>query len=227
MALTSRYAALAFRLAAIGLILTGLIRLTGVFSGETSWVMLVFYTTQSNLLCLGWMVFLAAVTLRDLRRHGPRGVCQPWPRLAAMVMMAITVTMAIYLVVLAPATFRQGGEGYVPFTLTDDLIHIITPCLLIADWFLFSPKGRLRLFDPVLWAIPPYIYLLFVFIWAVAGLTFGSGRRYPYPFLDVQAHGAGGVILQVAVLTVTLVAFGYIYVVADKLLARAARRGAA
>ncbi|MDR1431780.1 MAG: Pr6Pr family membrane protein [Propionibacteriaceae bacterium] len=220
MAVKSRRFALAFRLISIALIVTGLVRLVGLFGTGWSWSAFVFYTTQSNVVCLIWMLAMAATTTRDIIRDGPQGIPTPWPRLGAAVMMAITVTMLIYLVILAPSTFIQGGEGYQPFTLTDDLIHIVTPCLIIADWFLFSPKGRLRAYDPVLWAILPYCYLFFAFTWPLLGGDFGKGRRYPYPFMDVEANGIGGVALQIAILTVTLIGFGYLYLFADKMIAR-------
>jgi hypothetical protein len=226
MRFASRPVALVFRLVTIGLIVTGLVRLIGLFSGGAAWVAFTFYTTLSNVLCLAWMILLVGATIRDMAKDGPKGVALPWPRLGAMVMMAITVTMLIYLVVLVPAVFVQSGGDYQPFTLTDDLIHIVTPCLVTADWFLFAPKGRLRLFEPVLWGIPPYLYLLFAFAWPALGGDFGDGKPYPYPFMDVAALGVGGVAAQILVLTVSLVAFGYIYVLADKLLAWAGRRRA-
>ncbi|MDR2565366.1 MAG: Pr6Pr family membrane protein [Bifidobacteriaceae bacterium] len=227
MVVTRRYAALAFRLAAMVSITTGLVRLVWLFGSGLSGAAFLYYTTLSNVLVLVWMAVMAAITVKDIARDGPRGVSAPWPRLGAAVMMAITVTMLIYLFVLAPAAFKQSGSDYVPFTLTDDLIHIVTPCLAIADWFLFAPKGCLRLYDPPLWAIIPYIYLAFAFTWSALGGTFGVGGHYPYSFMDVGEYGLGGVALQILVLTVTLVAFGYIYVLADKLLARRARGRAA
>ncbi|MDR2379276.1 MAG: Pr6Pr family membrane protein [Bifidobacteriaceae bacterium] len=224
MAITQRYVALVFRMAAVVLIATGLARLIGLFGDDPVWSTFAFYTTQSNVLVLVWMLVMVGVTIGDIVRHGPRGGAAPWPRLGAAVMMAITVTMVIYLVILAPTFYVQGDSVYVPFTLTDDLIHIVTPCLAIADWFLFAPKGRLRWFDPPLWAIIPYAYLTFAFLWPALGGDFGEGRRYPYPFMDVAANGVGGVALQILVLSVTLIAFGYVFVVADWLLGRASRR---
>ncbi|MDR1428134.1 MAG: Pr6Pr family membrane protein [Bifidobacteriaceae bacterium] len=226
MAVSNRIGALIYRLVAVCLIAAGLVRLVGLFDGGFSGGAFVFYTTQSNVLSLIWMATMAAMTAWAIVRDGPRGSCAPAPRLGATAMMAITVTMIVYLVVLAPAAFQQDSD-YRPFTLTDDLIHIITPCLVIADWFAFSPKGRLRLFDPVLWAGPPYAYLAFVFIWAATGHDFGEGRSYPYSFVDVDAHGVGGVAVQIGVLSVALIGFGYGYLAADRALARAARRRAA
>ena len=224
MAISQRYVALVFRLCAVVLIATGLVRLLGLFGGGLSGGAFLYYTTQSNVLVLVWMIAMIVVTIRGIARSGFKGSAEPWPRLGAAVMMAITVTMQIYLVVLAPAAFTQSGGDYVPFTLTDDLIHIVTPCLAIADWFLFAPKGRLRLYDPPLWAILPYTYLAFAFTWSALGGRFGGAGRYPYPFMDVETHGVVGVALKLLVITGTLIAFGYVFVLADKLMGRAARR---
>lgn len=224
MAFTYRPAALLFRITAVGVIATGLVRLVDVFGDEPGWSALLFYTGQSNVLCLVWMAIMAAVTVRDLGRDGTRGLSSPWPRLSAAVMMAITVTMLVYLVLLAPEAFQQSGGDYRPFGLTDNLVHIITPCLIIADWLWWAPKGRLRVHDPLLWAIPPYAYLGWAFAFSASGGMFGPDRRSPYPFMDVDLHGVGGVAAWIAAITVALVTFGFVYLGLDRALAR--RQGA-
>ncbi|WP_172979868.1 Pr6Pr family membrane protein [Agromyces agglutinans] len=225
MSIPFRYAALVYRVVSVILIAIGLARVLGLVRGTPVWGALTFYTTLSNVLCLVWMLVLVVATIRDLRVEGPRGLSTPSPRFGGAVMEAITVTMLIYLVVLVPSAFVQAGD-YEPFTLTDNLIHIITPCLLIGDWLLFSPKGRFRWVDPLLWALIPYAYLVYAFTWSALGGTFGNVGRYPYPFMNVDELGIGGVAWQIVVLTVALVAVGYVYVVLDRLLARAAAKRA-
>lgn len=222
-ACSSRVLALGFRIAALVIITTGIVRITGILTPDPSWNALLFYTVLSNLLCLGWVVLLVVRTLRDLRRSGTRGLSTPSARWSGAVMMAITVTMLVYLVVLVPSAFVQGGD-YRPFSLTDNLIHIVTPCLLIADWLLFVPKGRLRWTDPLLWALIPYAYLAFALVYGGLGGEFLPGRTYPYPFLDVATHGVGGVVIRVLVLSVVLVGVGYVYVAIDRLLGRMVAR---
>ena len=214
-ALTWRLAALSFRILALALVLTGLVRITGVFTPDPSWGALRYYTVLSNLLCLVWLGALIVRTLRDIAASGPRGHSTPSARWSGAVMMAITVTLLVYLVVLVPATFQQEGD-YVPFSLTDNLIHIITPALLILDWLLFVPKGRLRWVDPLLWALIPYAYLAYALIYGGLGGEFLPGQNYPYPFLDVATHGVGGVALWILALTVALVGIGYIFVAFDR-----------
>lgn len=219
-ALTSRYGALVFRIATLAVIIAGVVRITGVFTSEPTWGALRYYTVLSNLLCLVWVVLLIIRTMRDISATGPRGHSTPSARWSGAVMMAITVTMLVYLVVLVPATFQQEGD-YVPFSLTDNLIHIITPILLIADWLLFVPKGQLRWTDPPLWALIPYAYLAYAIVYGSMGGEFADGKNYPYPFLNVAELGVGGVALWIVVLSVALIGFGYLYVALDRLLARA------
>ncbi|MEV4775473.1 Pr6Pr family membrane protein [Microbacterium sp. LWH12-1.2] len=217
-AISVRPLALAYRVVAVALIATGLIRITGMFSGSPEWGSLLFYTVLSNLLCLVWMLLLIIRTVRDLRQEGHRGASTPSARWSGAVMMAITVTMLIYLVVLVPAAFQQPGD-YELFSFTDNLIHIITPCLLIGDWLLFVRKGAFRWIDPLLWALIPYAYLVFGFAAGAAGVEFYPGQTYPYPFMNVGALGIGGTALWIAGLTVALVGVGYLYVAVDRALA--------
>lgn len=224
MFLAARHIALGYRILASAVILWGLVRVTGIFDGRFSGFQLLYFTVLSNILCLVWFMVLAVVTGRDLTRDGARGPAAPWPRFGGAVMMAITVTMLIYLVVLVPEAFTQGS-GYTPFTLTDNLIHIVAPVLTIIDWLLFTPKGSFRWYDPPLWAIIPYLYLVFAFTYGAAGGTFGAGgSHYPYPFMSVERHGVGGVALWIIGLTVALEAVAYVYVVIDRLLGVAASR---
>jgi uncharacterized membrane protein YhaH (DUF805 family) len=221
-AINARPVALVYRIIALALILTGIIRYSDVLSGSPDWSTLLFYTMVSNLIALFWMLLLVVRTVRDLGRSGTRGTSTPSPRWSAAVMMAVTVTMLIYLIVLVPTRFQDGDGGI--FSLTDNLIHIVTPCLMIGDWLLFVPKGMLRRFDPLLWPLIPYAYLTFAFVFGALGGEFTPGQKYPYPFMDLDVLGLGGVALWIAALTVALVAVGFVYLLIDRILAALARR---
>lgn len=217
--------AFAYRALASFLILLGIARVAGLWSATPTWSSFLYYTVLSNVLCLVWMVWSAIVTVRDAEAKGWYGYSTPSARGEAAVMEAITVTMLIYLFVLAPALFTQPG-AYQPFTLTDNLVHIVTPVLVIVDWLLFIPKGEIKPYDPLLWALIPYSYLAFAFIYSAAGGRF-DGNTVPYPFMDASVHGVGGVIAWIVGLTVALVGVGYGYYGLDRLLARVGRRRAA
>lgn len=220
MAVPLRTIAFPYRAVASFVILLGIARVSGLWSGTPSWDSFLYYTVLSNVLCLVWMVWSAIVTVRDAQAKGWYGFSTPSARGEAAVMEAITVTMLIYLFVFAPALFTQPG-AYEPFTLTDNLVHIITPILVIVDWLLFIPKGKIKPYDPLLWALIPYAYLVFAYTYSAFGGTF-AGQRVPYPFMNVEIHGVGGVILWIVGLTIALVGVGYLYYGLDRMLARIA-----
>jgi hypothetical protein len=219
-----RRLALGFRILAAVVAGWGIGRITGIFDGNVTGVQFLYFTVLSNILCLVWFVVLVVDTGRDLARKGPRGASAPLPRFSGAVMMAITVTMLIYLIVLVPEAFTQN-TGYTPFTLTDDLIHIVTPIMAILDWLLFLPKGTFRWYDPPLWALIPYAYLVFAFVYGAVGGTFGGGTRYPYPFMEVDRLGVGGVAAWLVALSIALEIVAFVYVGIDRMLGVAARRG--
>lgn len=221
-ALNSRPVALVYRILALAVIVTGAIRHSDVLTGAPNWTTLLFYTMVSNLLCLVWVVLLVVRTARDLRQSGPSGTSTPSARASGAVMMAITVTMLIYLVVLVPTRFADGDSDI--FSLTDNLIHIITPLLVFVDWLLFVPKGSFRWVDPLLWTLIPYAYLVWAFVYGAVGGEFTPGQKYPYPFMDVDALGVGGVAQWIVALTLALVVVGLVFVVIDRALAALARR---
>lgn len=211
-----------YRLIALAIIVTGVIRHSDVLTGTPNATTLLFYTMVSNLLCLVWVALLVVRTARDLRRAGTSGTSTPSPRASGAVMMAITVTMLIYLVVLVPARFADGDSDI--FSLTDNLIHIITPLLVIVDWLIFVPKGEFRWIDPLLWTLVPYAYLVWAFAYGALGGEFTPGQKYPYPFMDVDVLGVGGVTQWIVALTLALIVVGLVFVAIDRTLAALARR---
>lgn len=211
-----------YRLIALAIIVTGVTRHSDVLTGTPNATTLLFYTMVSNLLCLVWVALLVVRTARDLRRAGTSGTSTPSPRASGAVMMAITVTMLIYLVVLVPARFADGDSDI--FSLTDNLIHIITPLLVIVDWLIFVPKGEFRWIDPLLWTLIPYAYLVWAFAYGALGGEFTPGQKYPYPFMDVDVLGVGGVTQWIVALTLALIVVGLVFVAIDRTLAALARR---
>ncbi len=117
--------------------------------------------------------------------------------------------------------------NYRPFTLSDVLVHYITPLMALADWLLFDPKGRYRWFHPFAWLSLPLAYQLFAVIRApfITAPT-PSGSRYPYLFIDIDALG-WGVVLWPLGMAAGLVALGYALYGINHLLGRLATRAQA
>lgn len=223
--IANRAVALVYRLVAVVSAVAGLSLLLDLGTGRPDWGAFLYYTGMSNLLCLVWLTAGLVTAIRGLRREGTIGSATSHPRTGAAVMMAITVTMLIYLTMLEPPHSPNVLDWFQQYDATNLLVHIATPCLVVLDWFLFAPKGRLRWFDPLLWLLIPLGYLGFSWLWAAAGGRFGDERdRVPYPFLDVEANGIEALLITLGILLVALSVVGYLYLGLDRLLARVPSR---
>ncbi len=167
--IANRAVALVYRLVAVVSAVAGLSLLLDLGTGRPDWGAFLYYTGMSNLLCLVWLTAGLVTAIRGLRREGTIGSATSHPRTGAAVMMAITVTMLIYLTMLEPPHSPNVLDWFQQYDATNLLVHIATPCLVVLDWFLFAPKGRLRWFDPLLWLLIPLGYLGFSWLWAAAG----------------------------------------------------------
>ena len=197
--------------------LFGLLLVFGVFDGRFSISMLRFFTVLSNLLCV--VYFTADIVY--IVKYKEEGTPPVWfPALKGITTMAITVTLLVAHYILGMRFTMADSRG-----LTLLITHYVVPILTIADWLLFDPKGLMTFRSPLLWAIGPLVYFAYAMIAARTGDGIGyGGSRYPYPFMDVDKLGWGTVLLTVLVLTVFFIALGYIWVLIDKGLAKAAYR---
>ena len=77
---------------------------------------------------------------------------------------------------------------------------------------------------PFLWGIFPSAYFVYTMIRArVSSFRFYNGSPYPYAFMDVDALGWGKVLLIFLGMAAAFLAFGYVLVWLDHLLARRRR----
>lgn len=212
------------RIATVFVAVWALWLLLGVGTPQFSLAGFAYYTSLTNLLGLVWALIVLGVTVGRVTRSGWRGSASVAPRTGAAVAAAIFITMLIYLVILAPTAFTMD-TGYEPFTLSDNLVHIVVPTLVILDWALYAKKGQLRWFDPLLWALIPYSYMAFALIRPVLSeAPLPHGGNYPYPFLNVDELGAGGVAAGIAWLSVAIFTILFLFVALDRWLGRLARR---
>jgi len=149
-----------------------------------------FFTIQSNLLLGGTVLMLAlqpdrpqSTLFRTLRLNG---------------VLCIAVTGIVYHAVLAQSDDLHGWAS-----VANLLLHTAAPILGVLGWLLFGPRGFTdrRI---VTWS------LVFPLAWLVFTLVRGAFVGfYPYPFVNVDEHGYGRVLLNcllVAVLFLALAA---------------------
>jgi hypothetical protein len=157
---------------------------------------LVFFTDQSNIAVAAYFTFAllwaAAAALRPGIARGPAGR-RPGPAreagwLRGAVTLYIIITGLVYHVVLAtdknPLSLLTGRVDQ-PAGIATFLLHYTVPVMALTDFLLACRGGAYRWRYAAYWLCYPLAYLAFVLIRG-AFFTVGS---YPYPFVDVTAHG--------------------------------------
>lgn len=149
-----------------------------------------YFTIQSNLLLGGTALVLA---LQPSRSGGDL-----FTTLRLNGVLCIAVTGIVYHAVLAGTDDLHGWASVANF-----LLHTAAPVAGVLGWLLFGPRG-LTDWRIVGWSIVyPVLWLVFTL---VRGAFVGF---YPYPFVNVDEHGYGRVLLNcllVAVLFLALAA---------------------
>lgn len=218
--MNGRYFSIGYKVLFIILCMWGLSLILGLERGEIRWQVLNYYTIQSNILCLLYMMYALSQDFVSSRSNSQ--ILNRMARVESMVMFCITVTMLIYNFILAPIQFSMGQSDRV-FSVSNLLVHYIIPLMMIGDWLLFGRKGSIGRYDPFLWLTPPYLYFIFILIRAQwFGLIPGTSSRYPYPFMNIDTLGWQQVGINATVLTLIFLLLGYTYRGIDRLLSRRA-----
>lgn len=162
-----------------------------------------FFTILSNLLVAFTTTFALMrkpSSLRDFfagdRVRGAAALC-------------IGITLGIYFFVLASTWAPQGAQW-----LADVTLHYAVPVLYLAWWGACTMHGGLQWTDVLRWLVFPLIYLSLVLLrgaWL---------HEYPYPFLEVDALGIGGVARNSIGIGALFLGFGIALVALDRLLRR-------
>lgn len=175
--------------------------------------MLIYYWTfLTNLSNLGLiLVYLSDLTRwrwLDWFRH---------PVTRAGMAGIMTLVMFFYHFMLAP-TLPEVPQA---ITISNILLHYVTPILYLAWWATLGTHGTLRLRDVPVMLVPGLSYVAYVL---VRGLIAGE---YPYTILDPTfaipghpAQGYLGVAIGVGVLVVLVAIFDLLLVGIDSLIAR-------
>ncbi|WP_152364064.1 Pr6Pr family membrane protein [Microlunatus speluncae] len=155
-----------------------------------------YFTIQSNVLAV-----VAAVSL--VLRSDRDGAFWRVLRLDAVVGMITTGIVHWFL--LRPLLDLTGWS-----LITDKLLHVVAPILVLACWIAFGPRPRIDLRTGLLALIWPIGWLVLIMVQgAVSGW-------YPYPFLDVTTHGVGPVAVVIAAVTVGMIVIGLLAAVAER-----------
>lgn len=213
-----RLFALIYRLIAVVVTIMGILVTVGAFGGiAASTQAFLYYTVQSNILALALFIYLVSKSGYDLIKNGRFGSAGYAPRLEAMVMIAITLTMLVFWGMLAPLAGNMWG--YLS-SFGNLAVHTFVPILVIVDYMLFPDSGHLTRRDPWLCLIIPYTYFLASTILGFTGAATYTGfggepSRFPYFFIDFDQQG-WFVAVWVILLTAIFVGLMYLILYLDK-----------
>lgn len=182
----------------------------------------IFFTVQSNAI----LVAVVGYELIAMARHK-----SPLPLpIKGAATLYILITGLVYNIILAPTVHVAPGTVTVPIigrTPSNVLLHIVTPTLALLDWLLFETHTALRWRTALLWLAYLFGYLGFVLIRGLlidASLVSSNGTRYPYPFVNVDRIGYGGVAVNTALYASAFWLLGLVLIALNQWLARRTAR---
>lgn len=122
-----------------------------------------------------------------------------WRALRLDAVVLILTAGVVHFLFLRPLLDLHGAD-----LLADRLLHMVVPVLGVAGWLLFGPRARAAASDIAPFLVVPVFWL---------GYTLARGEVvewYPYPFIDVNEHGYGVVLVNCAgvALLVLVIAYG-------------------
>jgi hypothetical protein len=161
--------------------------------------LLTLFTFQSNIayaLYAAWTARLPAVPVIK----------------GALTLYVVLSGLVFHLVLNNPHTpFYAGPFHFRPAeAVGNQLLHTVLPLLAVADWLVFERRGRYRWRYALYWLAGPLAYL---------GYALARGAvvdTYPYPFLDPDRLGAGGVALSALALAAVFGLLGLLFVRIDR-----------
>lgn len=218
MCVKNRLIALFYRICALGLGLYAIIYDFGIFEGEFKAINLFYFTIISNLFCLGLFAALIVKTIHDISKNGIHGTSSISPHIKGGILISILLTMSVYHFILIPYALKINP--YQTLKTTDIILHYCMPVLTLFDWLLFDKKKGFRWYDPFIWTIGPYLYIIFVFIQAsfpIADRINSHINTYIYEFLDVSLLGGNAVFFNIFSLTIVFILVGYLIYGVDRI----------
>ena len=179
----------------------------------------IYFTNLSNYLAAGIML----AELIQTARKRDDGFVTVAPRLRFISMLGLVLTFLVFNLLLARDPARDPALNYKVECL---LCHIVLPVMYVIDWLMFYEHGKVRWTWPVLSALYPIAYLIYVFAHA-ALWRFGSGVMnhagaapviYPYFFLNPEKVGINGVAMWICALLIGFILGGFLFLLVDRLM---------
>ena len=186
--------------------------LINVIKTKSVSAILSYFTLQSNILCFA---FFASIVFMELRKKNYKS--DVYYLVKGGITIAILVTGLTYLFALSPTGFCMDFQQktLANKTISNLLVHVVSPILVTLDYFLFDEKGHFKRYYPIIWLCIPFDYLLYVYTYSSSGGTFfniGGSKKFAYFFLDYEKIGYLGVAKWIVLITLCILFISYLLV---------------
>lgn len=223
MFIKNRLASVIYKLALIIICLIGILFNTGMLNGSFVPYILLYYSVISNIVCLIFFIVSAIVTARAISRRGPYGPVRMAPHFKGAIVMSMVLTMLLFLFTIMQSSFASASLFVI---LSNVVMHLIVPLMVILDWALFDKKGRFFPSDPIIWLVIPIGYYMVLLLGAQFGVTYFNNASYPYYFLDPNQISWAPVLVNIFIISLVYMALGYMLLGVDRLLGSQAKKRA-
>lgn len=201
-----------YRIAYLLLLGYGLVMDYQSWMGKAHNEFLVYYTSQSNILCFIVMSILLAGTIYTLITNKEAQLPGIVP-LQFLTSIYILITCLIYNVLLG----NPLSHAYWFTNSYNWIVHLAAPILFIIDFFLWSERGQLKKTTPLFIMVYPYLYVAFIMVRSFHLSTLFAGKIpssyivYPYFFLDLKSLHWSGLLIWMGILTIVFISLGYLF----------------
>ena len=166
-----------------------------------------YFTIQSNVMCLIMLAW-------KLKKEPPA-------LFRGLAVVCISLTFLVYNFMLRPADFTIANMGNLK-NISNLFAHYMVPAFVWIDYLLYTPKGGMKWYYPLIWLCYPLLYLAYIMlVYKPIGGTFiveGEVCKVPYFFLDTEILGIGGVTLWCLAIAAVILLLSYLFLLFDKLL---------
>lgn len=212
--MTKSKSSVCYRILVVLSLLAGI--LINVIKTKSVSAILSYFTLQSNILCFA--VF-ASIVFMELRKKNYKS--EVYYLVKGGITIAILITGLTYLFALSPTGFCMDFQQktLANKTISNLLVHVVSPILVTLDYFLFDEKGHFKRYYPIIWLCIPFDYLLYVYTYSSSGGTFfniGGSKKFAYFFLDYEKIGYLGVAKWVMLITLCILFVSYLLVWFDR-----------
>lgn len=167
---------------------------------------IVYYTIQSNILCFS--VYLIIIIMHFLNKLEKNGF---YYFIKGLATMSITLTMVVYQLVIRSSGVEMPGTA-----ISNDLVHLVVPIMIMLDYVIFGEKGNLNKKFPLYWGISIIAYTLYCYILIGFGVQFSGTGKYPYPYMDPTTNGPLAVFISYISIYTLYTLYGELIVFLDK-----------